>query len=422
MKIVHINTYDWGGAANSCIRLHKGLSNIGVDSNIFLLYKTRKNIEKSFAFILPEIPSTRAGKVLRNLEIFLGKLNKISYLINRPQIFDIFTFPDSPYRITGHSLYKNADIINLHWTTRFLDYSSFFEENNKTIIWTLHDMYPFTGGCHYSGDCNGFQYDCKNCPQLKGTIRPDYASEMLKVKIKAFEKNKKLNLTIVSPSKWLLEQSRLSRLFRLFPHYHIPYSIEEQIYCMKDKIHSKNLLNIPSEKKMILFVSADISNKRKGYSYLKKALSFLKQKKDDYIICIVGGKKKQRGNIYELGRINSEDLMGTVYSAADVFVIPSLEDNLPNTVLESLMCGTPVVGFPAGGIKDMVIHDVNGRLCEKIDSENLALEIEYVLNNENLFNRDHIAEEALKKYSLNVQGEKYFDLYKSLFHEEGGES
>ena len=411
MKVLHINTYDFGGAAGACIRLHKGLLNKGIDSKIFFLYKTKDNIQKSYSYKLPEIPSSLPGKIIRNIEIFLGKLHKILYILNRPQCFEIFSFPDSFHRIQNHALYKEADIINLHWTSRFLDYETFFKESGKKIVWTLHDMYPFTGGCHFSSGCTGFQRDCRNCHQLKGTIRPDYAYNLLKLKIESLKQicNK---LHIVSPSKWLLDLSKTSKMFFSYPHYHIPNSLEKNVYKAEGKEAARKKLGLPSDKKIILFVSADTRNVRKGYGFFKKAINLLKSK--NYLVCIVGGKKFRKRNIYGLGKIYKEKLMSMVYSAADVYAIPSLEDNFPGTVLESLMCGTPVIGFPAGGIKDMVVHNVNGRLCEKISSENLAEDIIYVLDNLHLFNRKNISRDAVSKYSLEVQAENYVRLYNSL--------
>ncbi len=409
MKILHISTSPTGGAARSCIRLHQGLLNIGIDSKLLTLYRSDSSIVNCFSFR----KATISGKIIHKLmEIYMEKHNKF-FLKNRPEGFEMFSFPYSPYRIIHHSLYRESDIINLHWVAGFLDYFSFFSGNKKKIIWTLHDMNPFTGGCHYSGDCTGFQKDCKNCPQLKGTINIDYAYKNLTSKLRALNRNKHLDLTIISPSKWLFEQLKSSILFKEFNHYHIPYSLDEHIYQPRDKKFSMDLLGIPSDKKVILFVSDSINNKRKGYEFLLKALEILKEK-GDYVICAVGNKSDRNSksaNSYELGKIYDERLMSVAYSAADIFVIPSLEDNLPNTVLEALMCGTPVVGFPTGGIKDMIIHNVNGRLCKEISEQSLACEIEYILNNREMFNRVEISNQASDKYALKIQAENYLKVY-----------
>jgi len=413
LKIVHISNSDLGGAARACIRLHIGLLNEGVDSNLLLLYKTDYSIPKSYTFMPSEASmiekfKTRAGR-------YLKKKKYQKYLKNRPEGLEIFTFPDTYYYIHKHALYKEADAINLHWTAGFLDYASFFRNNKKKVLWTLHDMNSFTGGCHYSGTCKKFQEDCSNCPQLQGTINPNYSSHIFNIKYKAITGQK--NLEIVAPSKWLLQTSQSSKLFCSLPHHHIPYGLDSDIFQPRDRVYSRRLLSLPEDKKIVLFVADSLSNKRKGFQYLINALSQIDR--DDIILCAIGESNRiaeQINNkLYELGKINDERLMSVAYSAADIFIIPSLEDNLPNTVLEALMCGTPVIGFSAGGIPDMIKHEVNGFLSD-INLVSLRSLIDKYLTGNFEFDKNQIRGDSLQNYDLKIQANNYIKLYKKILN------
>ena len=333
----------------------------------------------------------------------------------KPKNLEVLTFHGSIYKIQDHPLYKSADVIHLHWVSNnFLDYKSFFFNNAKPIVWTLHDMNPFTGGCHFSEDCEGYLQECLNCPQLKGTEDPNYTNKMLQGKLDAMKNLQ--NITIVAPSKWLLNKSKESRLFRNFTHLHIPYGIDSEILKPRDKKYSRELLGIPDNKPVILFVAHAIGNKRKGYEYLIRAIEKL-DLKDKVTLCAVGGKSDSnaRSEFQELGTFSDERLMSAAYSAADVFVIPSLEDNLPNTVLESLLCGTPVIGFPTGGIKEMIEDGKNGFLCNEISVNALVDKLDqYLREPEALEERSKIRSEAVKKYDSQVQVKQYITLYKEL--------
>jgi glycosyltransferase involved in cell wall biosynthesis len=338
-------------------------------------------------------------------------------LAQKARHLEVFTFSSSPYYIQEHPLYAKADIIHLHWVSdHYVDYQKFFANNTKPVVWTLHDMNAFTGGCHYSEGCTGYKSDCSNCPQLQGTENPDYAATELNVKRRALQKQ--TTLTIVSPSQWLLEKSEESKLFNKYPHLCIPYGISSSNFQPRDKYFSRELLNIPADKKVILFVAYSIHSVRKGYTYLIDALKKL-YLEDNVALCAIGAKRTNgtgKEKFYELGSFTDERLMSMAYSAADVFVIPSLEDNLPNTVIESLLCGTPVIGFPTGGIKEMIQDGENGYLCEEISVAALADKLQKFLDNPLLFSGEKIRKDAVEKYDASVQANKYITLYQQLLN------
>lgn len=424
MKILHINTRDSGGASKACLRLHLGLLQEGIDSNVLLLSQSNKTIQKSFKFIPPlplysksEKLKRKAKRILREIYLYHPpeEVNIEEVVLkNRPEGLGIFSFPDTPFDITQYPLYLESDIINLHWTAGFLDYSSFFKNNSKKIIWTLHDMNPFTGGCHYAGMCDGFQKSCLKCPQLLNTQDDNYSNKILQIKLNAIES--KTNLTIVPISNWLLQQSMKSVLFNQFKHVQIPNGINQNIFKTIPKNTSREILGLPSDKKIILFVSDFLNTKRKGFYLLLKAIEQFVGR-DDVLLCAAGdttGNEIKGRNVFELGSISDERLMSVVYSSADVFVIPSLEDNFPNTILESLMCGIPVIGFPIGGIKEMIHNNENGYLCDSISVASLVETLTIFLKNSNIFNRENIRKNALELYSQKVQAIKYIELYDEI--------
>lgn len=432
MKILHISTKDKGGAANSCIRLHQGLVDIGVDSNVLLLNRTNFAIPDSFAYQAPRLPklpapdlSTRTRNKVRRIfkELHLLQptlqtrpisqaVNHARHLLNRPGGLDSFSGAKTDYDITTQKIYREADLINLHWTAGFLDYEKFFSQNTKPLVWILHDMNPFTGGCHYAGSCTKFQQDCAICPQLAGTINPSYSHEIYSTKHSNLAGK---SITVVTPSGWLKDCSERSSLFQNYPHFQIPYGLSASVFQPRDKFFSRQLLGLPVDKMIILFVADNVHNQRKGYHYLANALEKLTLNAD-VILCAVGV-NNQAGNsahVHVLGPVQDERLMSAVYSAADVFVIPSVEDNLPNTILEALMCGTPVIGFPIGGVPDAVENGVNGYICDSVSAEHLADTIQKFLRQPDVLDRRLIRESAVEKFDQRVQAESYLNLYKTI--------
>ena len=426
MKILHICTYDSGGAGKACVRLHQGLLELGIDSNLLVLHQSTRGIKRVYQYVElpPELDnySKLKGKFKRILQEF--KLYKIKdendtskFLKGRPEGLESFSFPNSPYDITKHSLYKEADIINLHWTSGFLDYSTFFNDKSKKIVWTLHDLNPFTGGCHYAETCTGFEMSCLHCPQLLNTSDDNISNWILKTKVNAIESG--VSLTVVGVSNWILGESSKSLLFRNFKHVQIPYGINQNVFKPISRIVSREILGLPIDKKIVLFVSDALNTKRKGFSLLLKAIEKIKEQ-ENIVLCAVGHTKMDEFDgkgLFTLGSISDERLMSVIYSAADVFVMPSLEDNFPNTVLEALMCGTPVIGFPVGGIKEMIQNNKNGYLCDSVSFDSLAKAIDSFLQSPTRFNQLEIRNLALSKYSLEIQATKYVELYNSLNHQ-----
>ncbi len=426
MKILIVNTYDKGGAANSCKRLHLGLLLEGITSNVLLKFN-QSNWTNSFSFKQPtknisilDRVKNKGKRILKGLRLYkkqvISENKELVFLKNRPKGLEWYSLPYSKFDVTTSELYKEADIINLHWVANFVDYKSFFEKNIKPVVWTLHDMNPFSGGEHYAEeflDIDEFGFPIK---REKSKDEMQFDNENIAIKLQALSNVD--NLTIVTPSEWLAEEARKSEVFKNRLVFCIPYGLDSNVFSPRGKNYSRDLLNIQKDKQVILFVADSIDKNRKGFIFLKKAFEQLAN--PNLVLCAIGEKNNNLeviGNVLELGSIYDEKLMSVAYSAADVFVIPSLMDNLPNTVLESLMCGTPVIGFPVGGIPDMIQDGVNGFITKDISVDSLVETINKFLNNPSCFNKNEIRGNAIKKYDQKVQSEKYIDLYTKILNE-----
>lgn len=393
IKILIVNTTDQGGAANACIRLHLGLLNEGYDSKLLVLYKSRK-IPEVYEFDKDDKSFTTFQRLKKKHQ--LKSFNKCLSTLERG--VGIYSPPMSLYDIRSHELYDWADVINLHWVSNFIDIPTFFNKNSKPVVWTLHDMFPFTSGYHYIEGFPISHFDNLN-------------EKYLKIKKKALAKNN-ASIVITAPSKWLLEISKKSDLFYSYEHRAIPNSINENKFKPYDKEEAKKMLNLSLDEKIILFVADKVKSKRKGLSILLESLIHIKE---EITIMVLGDTTHieiNSAHVKKLGFISNEKELAVIYSAADLYVIPSIEDNLPNTVLESIFCGTPVVGFKTGGIVEMIEENVNGILCPDTNSKALSTSIEKALSMD--FDRSLISNKAIEKFGTNVQIEQFIMLFSEI--------
>jgi len=418
MKVLHISALQKGGAAKAAIRLHLGLLKLGVDSKMLILNYNDETIPQSIPFYpkytdIPKAPFIsrirnklhRIGKEF-NLNLFVPKKNLVhlDYLQGSPKDNEKFSSATTEWDITKDPSYLDADIINLHWVAGFVDYASFFEKNTKPIIWTLHDLNPFTGGCHYPAGCEKFKSDCSNCHQLKGTIDNNYSKNQLNIKINSLQLSN--NLFIVSPSKWLMRLSQSSALFSKLPHFYIPNGVDTDVFKPLFKRSCRELLSLPQDKNILLFVAESIENKRKGFSLLIKALDLIKS--ENILLCSIGKSSFELNllpNHINLGIIHDELLMSIIYNSADIFIIPSLEDNLPNTMLEAISCEIPIIGFGVGGIEETLLEycpdNISKTKCDELANRILS----------SLSNNCPPCNSIREKYSLLKQAEDYKNLY-----------
>ncbi|AKG21136.1 glycosyltransferase family 4 protein [Calothrix sp. 336/3] len=409
MKALLINTYDLnGGAARAAYRLHKGLQHIGANSQ--MLVQEKSSDEKSI--LAPEINLLQG---IAKARITLDSLPLKAYNQRKKNIFSLQWLPDD----INHQINKiKPDIINLHWINSGLIQIETIAKFRQPVFWTLHDMWAFTGGCHYSGDCNLYQTSCNSCPELNSPHTNDLSSWVWQRKAKAWNN---LSLTIISPSNWLAKCVSSSSLLKNMRVEVIPNGIDIQKYQPIKKQFAREILNLPQDRQLILFGSLEATNsQRKGFHLLQPALHQINQSswKDKIDLVVFGASKPQNPPdfglpIHYLGSFNDNVSLSLVYSAADVFVLPSVEDNLPNTIMEALSCGTPCAAFDIGGIGDMIEHEQNGYLASPYNTHDLAAGIIWILENQERSKKLSVnARETIeKKFTIEIQANRYLSLF-----------
>jgi glycosyltransferase involved in cell wall biosynthesis len=417
LKVVHLNTYDGnGGAGRACMRLNRALLSQNIDSKIIVHYKFGKNPQ------IGDFNTNLIQKAWTAATILLERAWAKRYLKAVKTPFSFAWFGRS---VIHHPDVKNADIIHLHWVNHgFLDPKHIAEiaKLNKPVVWTFHDSNAFTGGCHVRYTCDHFERECGDCPLLKNASPDDYSHRIWKQKNEAY---KKLGFDIIAPSSWMQGSILRSSLLKNRSINQIPNTLETDIFKPLDKTGAKRKAGLP-EDKFILLSGFMPSRKdmHKGTSYLLESLELLKTRlgnKADQIELVVFGNRDDK-NLPDfpfkttfLGKINNDEHLATCYAAADAFLIPSLEDNLPYTVMESLSCGTPVIAFTTGGIPDMVTHEKNGYLATYRSSESFADGMEWMINHPDREQLNKNARQTvMDKFSEQIIGQNHIDLYKQL--------
>lgn len=415
MRVVHVSTTDVkGGAARAAHRLHQGFDETAVNSRMYV----RKKLSALDAVLQFCPDKSLYGECKRVFRYARIQKDYFPRYVSRPwSTGDLVN--DDRTRFCGEVVDQlpPADIYNLHWVAGFVDIPTFFERVDKPIIWTLHDMNPFTGGCHYSFGCSRFEESCGRCPKLDSVKENDPSRRSWKRKHNAFEqKIQRGQIHIVAPSKWLVEQAEKSSLLGNAPIHHVPYGLDDSRFRPRDVPKERRNLNIPKDRKVVLFVAYSSTDPRKGSNLLIDALKHANIKK---LTLVSVGKNEpevpQRLSHIHVGYVDDDKKMARLYSLADLFVIPSLQDNLPNTVLESLACGTPVVGFDEGGIPDMVRPGETGWLAEAARVDKLRSKIEEALKNDTERRRmsEKCRQTVMNEYRMDIQARRYKNIYSS---------
>ena len=409
MKILIVSTYDiQGGAARAAYRLHNSLLDSGVNSKMLV---QSKNSDDSTIIG----PATKIQKAVVKIRSILEPLPLKLYKERSETRFSISWVPSS--NIINQINQINPDIVHLHWINDGMIRIEDLPKINAPIVWSLHDMYPFTGGCHYDDDCGGFKNKCGNCKVLRSKKDNDISRNIWKRKKKSYLNIP--NLTIIGLSRWMEKQAKESSLFLNENVINLPNGIDVNVFQPHSKDLSRDLWNLPKDKKLILFGAMDAtSDPRKGYVELLEALNKLNVK--DLEIIVFGNSKPSESQnfgckTHYLNKLQDDISLVTLYNSVDVMVVPSLQENLSNVILESLACGTPVVSFDIGGNGDMIEHKKNGYLANPLDSSDLARGIEWVLNFENydnLLNYSRI--KILNEFDDSLVSEKYVNLYKQV--------
>ncbi|MCX8120894.1 MAG: glycosyltransferase family 4 protein [Oscillatoriaceae bacterium SKW80] len=412
MKILLLSTYDiLGGAARAAYRLHKGLQMINVDSRMLVQLK--------FSYDPTVIgPVKEIQKELSRVRPILDDL-----LLKKIYHYDIknkFSVNRLPENILSKVSEQNPDVVNIHWVSDGYLKIETISKFRKPVVLTLHDMWAFTGGCHYSMDCDRYKNSCGKCPQLGSNKDLDLSYRVWQRKAKSW-KNK--NLTIISPSQWLANCARESSLFRNSPIEVIPNGLDTDVYKPINRQFARERLNFPRNKKIILFGAQDPNEPRKGFNLLKETLQHLKAiaNGEDIALAILGSSQPSCPpdlgfSTYYLGKLSDDISLSLVYGAADVFIAPSVQDNLPNTVMEALACGTPCVAFNIGGMPELIEHKKNGYLSPPFDVKDLAQGIYWLLSDLEIWHKlcERAREKVTTEFTLEKQAKSYVKIFQQI--------
>lgn len=403
IKVVHISTSKHGGAGIAAYRLHEALNKSGEVESYFIHKDFNKNNSPEKTAGVPFYTPSIFFRILRKLKLTdFPENNKLrKYVQKFSSKFEIATYPESLYRIEEHPLVKEADIVHLHWVANFLNYPTFFKKIQKPIIWTLHDMNPFQGLFHYKNDEMNLEKELGNID-----------NKILKKKVKSIRKNR--NINIITLCNWMHDCSINSKAFRNFRHTIIPNLIDFENYPLLNREQEKRKHNLDNGLKTLMFIAQDINNKRKGFDLLLKALNLITQKAN--IITVGGDKISLNSNFNHLHFKKIEHIpdLNSLYSASDLVLLTSREDNLPNVMLESFANGTPVISFKVGGMKDWIKENETGYLIQPFSTEKLSEKITYFLDNKNNFDSNKIYEYAKENFSIEKKLPDYIYLYKQV--------
>lgn len=400
MKILLINTNYGGGAAIACRRQLKALQERGYDAHLLVLEKPLK-VEEKNVISIEEIITQKYNKTYFVVLKLINRIfNRINFGFNKEVYIN---GPKSLFRIDELEIFKEADIVHLHWVPKILSYKNTFVNKEKLFFWTLHDMNPFTGGNHYTKDYDYSKY-----------------STLLKSNISLKKKHLKgVNLTVISPSEWLKKKAEESEVFKGFDVVRLPNCLDLSVFKPTNKEDVRKKIGLTfQDKKYILFVAESTEDPRKGMDRLLSVLNSNKYK-SEVCLLIMGNTNKENNeyngmSVFQFGFKNVPSEIVDCYNAADFFIIPSVEDNLPNTVLESLACGVPVLGYNIGGIPEMIHDESLGFLCDINDDKRFVENVEKLVKKED-YSQFQLAtrKSAEENYSEEIIISKLVKLYKS---------
>ncbi len=408
MKVLHISMSDGdGGAAMGAYRLHRGLRRAGVQSEMLAL---RKRTEDASVHRLSDhLNRWRRGRRRLAERRHRRRLNGNPRIVGSGH----WSLNQFEYPIAAAINAFEADIVQLHWVgDNFLPIGQ-LEKIRAPLVWTLRDMWAFSGGCHYTGDCLNYRAACGDCPQLEAPAEADLSARIHAEKRRAWSS---LPLTIVTISEWLADCARASSLLADRRIEVIGNPVDHSLFKPLDRAAGRSAFDLPQDKKLILFGAiGGTSDPRKGFRYLAEALLHLAH--DDEIALVVFGSARAEAidlglPVHQVGRLYDEVSLSLLYSACDVYVLPATQEALGKTVMEALACGAPCVAFAGTGPDDMVEHRVDGYLARMRDSADLAAGINWTLGRS--WARAELRSRILENFGVERICERYIRLYESL--------
>ena len=408
MKVLNLSTFDLaGGAARAAYRIHQGLRSIDIDSQFLVQHK--QSTDPTVVTAEPKL----AAK-LRSM----GDAYPLRSYRQRTQLFSPQWFPSALHK----SIDRFApDILNLNWICNGFVPVSALAKFKQPLVWTLQDMWAFTGGCHYTLGCDRYTASCGNCPQLHSQREADLSRDVWQRKAAAWQN---LNLHLVAPSQWMADCIRASALFKHTPISVIPFGLDATVFKPIEARIAREMLNLPQEKQLVLFGAIDATgDTRKGFHLLQAALQQLRDEGwGDRIELVVFGSSAPEQPIdlgfpvRYLGKLTEDRSLQLAYAAADVMIAPSIEEAFGQTASESLACGTPVVVFANTGLADIVDPLQNGYIANYGDTQDLARGIAWVLKDTERHPRlrEAARSKAEREYAMDVQAHRYKSLFQNI--------
>ncbi|MBO4985401.1 MAG: glycosyltransferase family 4 protein [Bacteroides sp.] len=413
MRVLLINTSERiGGAAVACSRLLEALTNCGVKAKMLVRDK------QSDSLSVVTVGSKWHMKLCFLWERFtIWAANRFS----RKNLFAV-DIANAGTDVTRLPEFREADVIHLHWVNQgFLSLKQLEKilASGKRVVWTMHDMWPSTAICHHARQCTRYRELCHHCPYLQGGgSATDLSYHTFLRKQQMFRGHR---VSLVACSHWLEGLAKQSALLKEQHITSIPNPLNTRLFKPNNPDEARTRLQLPLEKRLILFGSVKITDKRKGIDYLIEACRLLAenhpQLREQLGVVVFGNGSEQLAAllpfpVYAVGYLSEEARLVDVYNAVDLFVTPSLEENLPNTIMEAMACGTPCVGFQIGGIPEMIDHGENGYVAEYKSSEDFARGIHTLLSAPNY---SELCRQAVRKvvthYSEDAVARRYIQLY-----------
>lgn len=406
MRILHISHTDMlGGAGRAAYRLHTALRQHNIDSWMLVQHKisddsnviaAATSSEKLWARLQPKVDKV-PSRIFANSKIIWSN----NWLPN-------FGVVDVVHRL-------QPDIVHLHWIGGYVALSEIVRLKTP-LFWSLHDMWAATGGCHYDAGCERYTVGCGQCPllpRINTTKDLSYYNLLQKGKVFNGIKNR---LTVIALSAWMAQVATASVAMRNCNVVCLPNCIDTNIYKPIKQSIARNILNLPAEKPILLFGAMNsTSDLRKGFEKLSSVLKIVAQKFPDVLLMVFGASESKETldvalPIRYLGQFNDDVSLALLYSASDIFLAPSLQDNLPNTVMESLACGCPTVAFNIGGMPDLIEHRSNGYLAAPFDVADFAQGIADILSRKEQY-QTNARGESRNTFAAERVAPRYIQLY-----------
>ncbi len=413
MRVLIVNTSERaGGAAVAASRLLDALNNNGVKAKMLVRDKESDNISVA----------DMGGGMMTQRHFLRERLAVYTRLhFSKKHLFDI-DIANAGFDITRMREFQEADVIHLHWINQgMLSLSGIKRilDSGKPVVWTMHDAWPSTAICHLTMDCKRYKTRCHHCWYLPGGGGENDLAARVWARKKALLDGS--NIYFVACSKWLEREAKQSALLTGQHITSIPNTIDTRVFRRTDKMKARESLGLPKDKRLILFVSQRVTNPNKGMDYLAEACRLLVEEhpemKEQAALVVLGGhaediQDKLSLPTFPLGYVSDEHRIVDVYNAADLFVLPSLSENLPNTIMEAMACGVPCVGFKVGGIPEEIDHQKTGYVAAYRDAADLMRGIHWILTEADY---DELSRQAVRKvttqYAQNIIALRYIEVY-----------